>query len=375
MTEIFASKGNFPFAGITVIAVRDFLQLPPVDTEYRNTWHNLDSLWGLFEIADLTEVMRQQGDNNFINLLNHVRTADLDDYVSILKSRFVLPTESYPKDALHNFAENAPANIHNVNLLDSINSEMYSITPIDSIPKNVALSKIEKVLNQSQSEMGGLARTLELKVNARVMLTVNVDLEDRLVNGQLGTVKHFQKDQNGNVLKIYIAFDDCEAGLKIISKDAFASRNLWVPTEKAEANIRIRTNKDSSPAVTRTQFPLMLAWGCTVHKFQGLTLEEVVISFDLVKQKNFNYGQMYVPLSRVTSLNGLIIKCEMKKKLKQLIHHYLQIEKTFTFLLLNTRSFPKHAIDISKDKRLCHADILCLTETHITPAQTINMAD
>ena len=41
------------------------------------------------------------------------------------------------------------------------------------------------------------------------MVTVNVDLEDRLVNGQLGTVKHFQKDQNGNVLKIYIAFDDC----------------------------------------------------------------------------------------------------------------------------------------------------------------------
>ena len=188
MTEIFASKSNFPFEGITVIAIGDFLQLPPIYTEYKNTWHNLDSLWGLFEIAELTEVMRQQGDNNFINLLNHVRTADLDDYdVSILKSRFVLPTESYPKDALHIFAENAPANIHNVNLLNSINSETYSITAIDSIPKNVALSKIEKVLNRSQSEIEELAGTLELKVNARVMLTVNVDLEDRLVNGQLGT--------------------------------------------------------------------------------------------------------------------------------------------------------------------------------------------
>ena len=78
------------------------------------------------------------------NLLNHVRTADLDDYVSILKSRFVLPTESYPKDGLHIFTENAPANIHNVNLLNSINSEMHSITVIDSIPKNVAHSRIEK---------------------------------------------------------------------------------------------------------------------------------------------------------------------------------------------------------------------------------------
>ena len=111
--------------------------------------------------------MRQQGDNKFINLLNHVRTADLDDYdFSILKSRFTLPTEPYPKDALHIFAENAPANIHNVNLLNSINSEMYSITVIDSNPKNIVLSKIEKALNRSQSETGGLAGTLELKVNA-----------------------------------------------------------------------------------------------------------------------------------------------------------------------------------------------------------------
>ena len=79
-------------------------------------------------------------------------------------------------------------------------------------------------------------------------------MEDRLVNGQLSTVKHFQKDQNGNVLKIYIAFDDCEAGLKSISKDTFASRNLRVPIEKAEANIRIRTNKDSSQQIPELSF-------------------------------------------------------------------------------------------------------------------------
>ena len=44
--------------------------------------------------------MRQLENNYFSNLLNHVRTVDLDDYdVSILKSRFLLPTESYPKNA------------------------------------------------------------------------------------------------------------------------------------------------------------------------------------------------------------------------------------------------------------------------------------
>ena len=55
----------------------------------------------------------------------------------------------------------------------------------------------------------------------------------------------------------------------------------------------------------------MLACGCMAHKVQGLILEEIVISFDLVKQDNFHYGQMYVALSRVTSLNGLYLIREL----------------------------------------------------------------
>ena len=49
----------------------------------------------------------------------------------------------------------------------------------------------------------------------------------------------------------------------------------------------------------------MLAWGCTVHKVQGLTLDKIVVNLDLLRQRNFNYGQIYVALRRVTSFNGL----------------------------------------------------------------------
>ena len=51
----------------------------------------------------------------------------------------------------------------------------------------------------------------------------------------------------------------------------------------------------------------MLAWACTVHKVQGQTLDQVVVNFDLEKQRSFKSGQMYVALSCVTSLNGLFL--------------------------------------------------------------------
>ena len=79
---------------------------------------------------------------------------------------------------------------------------LYSIPSIDQLPKHVCKSVIDKALNKNQSETGGLAGKLELKVNARVMLTVNVDVNDRLINGQIGTVKQLLLNNDGRVSKI-----------------------------------------------------------------------------------------------------------------------------------------------------------------------------
>ena len=75
--------------------------------------------------------------------------------------------------------------------------------------------------------------------------------------------------------------------------------------EKFEADIKLKAN--SYVVIKRTQFPIMLAWACTVHKVQGSSLQKIVDSSDLQRQRNFNYGQIYVALSRVTSLEGLYI--------------------------------------------------------------------
>ena len=83
--------------------------------------------------------------------------------------------------------------------------------------------------------------------------------------------------------------------------------HLWVPIDKTKTDIKIKSSKTSSPIIKRTQYSLMLAWVCTVHKVQGLCLTQIVVSFQLLKQKQFNYDQVYVALSRVTTLKGLYI--------------------------------------------------------------------
>ena len=65
--------------------------------------------------------------------------------------------------------------------------------------------------------------------------------------------------------------------------------------------------------ISRTQFPLMLANTCTIHKVQGLTIPNTVVVLDLKQQKSFNYGQLYIALSRAKFLLGLTIVGNLKK--------------------------------------------------------------
>ena len=84
-----------------------------------------------------------------------------------------------------------------------------------------------------QTDTGGLAAELTLKVGARVMLVSNIDIDDRLINGQLGTVTNF-KSCNEQIEVIYIKFDDTDAGHKAQKKDRFALTINSVPVERTE---------------------------------------------------------------------------------------------------------------------------------------------
>ena len=155
-------------------------------------------------------------------------------------------------------------------MLDSLPGGLITIPAKDDIPKNCSMKDVLEAQNRKQSNTGGLAVLLKVKVNARVMVTTNVDLSDRLINGQIGTVKYFGLNQN-EVDTIYIAFDDTSAGQKRINgNDVIARNNRWVPIRIGKTSIYISKNRTTSPAINRTQFPLMLSWACTVHKVQML---------------------------------------------------------------------------------------------------------
>lgn len=159
-----------------------------------------------------------------------------------------------------------------------------------------------------------------------------------------------------------------------------------MPIQPVLARIKLRPGKPSSPEIQRLQFPITMAWARTVHKVQGLTVNEIVVCFDLHRQKHFNYGQIYVALSRARSLQGLHVIGQLENKhvrANPKVHaeyHRLRQQadtdssfssvtddKNFKICLLNIRSLQKHSINIKHDANLNKCDILALTETQLLP--------
>ena len=256
---------QIPFAGKTIIAVGDFFQLPPVMGKpvycANGFVESLLKLWDNFKLAELPEVMRQQGDNVnvFVDLLNDVRVAELTtEDEQLLRSRFISKNSpDYPIEALHLFAENRPVLQHNQGMLDKLDGMSFLIPAIDEIPKNATDRLVQEAQNRKQSETGGLALNLTLKLCAKVMLTVNIDISDKLINGQIGIVKNITF-RNGKLSKIYVNIFNEEAGLRKMVLDSYAVHRKFVSIEQSEADIHINKNNLSSPAIKRTQFPLTL---------------------------------------------------------------------------------------------------------------------
>ena len=227
LVEIFGCPPDNPFAGISIIACGDFYQLSPIQqkpiyADFNDAMLNISHPWRYFKIAELTEVMRQRGNQTLINLLNNIRIGVVtENDEAIIKSRLISRDDpSYPIDAINIWAENLPVNEHNNFMLNRLPGCEYELISIDKVPNTVTETMLEKVNRRSQMNTGGSARKLVLKMDAKVMLTSNVDVADKLNNGQIGVIKHLRYDMQGNITTIYLKMEDETAGIKTMNSDS-----------------------------------------------------------------------------------------------------------------------------------------------------------
>ena len=141
------------------------------------------------------------------------------------------------------------------------------------------------------------------------------------------------------------------------------------------------------------KFPLTLAWATTIHKVQGLTLDEIVVD---MKGGHFSPGQAYVACSRVKNIQGLHIlnfnlaaikksvkvEAEMERLANRIVQcmlkpSFIQLStQHMTICLLNVRSVINKLEDINHDTILQSVDMLCLSETWLSPlTQTPSVID
>ena len=121
------------------------------------------------------------------------------------------------------FAESKPAKEHNETQLNTLHTQLILIDAIDEIPKDIVLSQsqIDAIKQRKMSETGNLESQLKLKIGAQVMLTSNLDIDDRLVNGLVGTVKQI-KYKNNEVSVVYVKFNDHNARREAMQSDVTA---------------------------------------------------------------------------------------------------------------------------------------------------------
>ena len=170
LQEIFCTPDSLLFAGLSVVVVGDFYQLPPVRERmifapYKKDIYNLCHPWDQFKMIELNQIMRQCGDQLFTEILNRVRTADItDEDARVLSSREIKQGDvAYPKDALHIYAENIPAKQHNLEMLKSLDNPLVILKAHDEYPQNISIPDLMQILNKRNTECEGLSPEISVK--------------------------------------------------------------------------------------------------------------------------------------------------------------------------------------------------------------------
>ena len=133
-----------------------------------------------------------------------------------------------------------------------IKRPLVTLIAHDQYPAITYQSDVQKVLSRNRSETRGLDYKIKLKQDAQVILTTNLNIDDRLINGQMGTVSKIKyNDASQKPQVIYIKFDNESARLETIRKsgDLYAMENHAVPIVPVVTKIKVKTSRPSSSEI------------------------------------------------------------------------------------------------------------------------------
>ncbi|WP_412466350.1 helix-turn-helix domain-containing protein [Pedobacter sp. KLB.chiD] len=296
---------NVPFGGVQLLFIGDLHQLPPVvkNDEWRVMAGFYKSIYFFDALAlqnnppvyiELDKIYRQD-DAVFIDLLNNLRNNQITPAdTALLQQHFIrdfkpAADENYITLTTHNHKA------------DSINRERLMQL------KTKSYFFEAKVSGEFNEYAYPNEKSLELKVGAQIMFIKNdMTAEKRYYNGKIGVVHHIEK----GVVEIELPEDKT-----VIQISPYTWENVKYKLNEATNEI------EENVAGSFVQYPIKLAWAITVHKSQGLTFDKAIIDIG----DAFAPGQAYVALSRLRSLNGLVLTSHLREsglQQDQNIHYF-----------------------------------------------------
>lgn len=259
-----------PFGGMQVVLVGDFFQLPPISRGGSAPFAFESPVWKDLNpvVCYLTEQYRQE-DSAFLAMLGSIRTQEADHTTA----SFILARETETSEEHDDIPR---LFTHNVDV-DRLNAER--LAKLEGRAVSFGMQGTGAPVLVEALKRGCLSpESLTLKEGAVVMGTKNLP-QLGLWNGTLGVVTGFERGTN------YPKIETRDG------KELVVAPADWAVEEGGKVRAKI------------TQIPLRLAWAITVHKSQGMSLDAAVVDLS----RAFEYGQGYVALSRVRTLEGLFV--------------------------------------------------------------------